>query len=369
MDADRVHRQAGRTGVLLVNLGTPDDPSPPAIRRYLRQFLSDRRVVEFPRALWLLVLYAFILPFRPKKLSHAYASVWSNQGSPLMAISRRQHAALQARFEAQSLDVCVELAMTYGQPSISDAMDRMLQQGVRRLLVLPMYPQYSATTTAAVFDAVHAHLKTLRWPPELRLINGYHDDAPHIAALANSVRRHWAQQGRGEHLLMSFHSIPRKYLEAGDPYYCFCRKTARLLADDLELADDQWSISFQSRLGNQPWLQPYTDCVVPQLAAAGINQLDVICPGFSADCLETLEEVAIRYAADFKSAGGQALRYIPALNDHVDHIDALFALLWNHLQGWSLTAEAPAALQARHARAQSAMPSLASETLPGQDKR
>lgn len=331
MTAERAHLAPDRTGVLLINLGTPDAPTASAIRRYLRQFLSDRRVVELWRPLWLLLLYAFILPFRPRRLVQAYSKVWTAQGSPLLAFSERQRDALA---RVLGPDVEVALAMTYGEPSIPRALEQLDHAGARHLLVLPLYPQYSATTTAAALDAIFEVLRTRRWQPELRTITSYHDDAGYLDALALSVQTHWQERGRGDHLLMSFHSIPRQYLEAGDPYFCFCHKTARLLAERLHLVAGSWSVSFQSRLGRQPWLQPYTDFVLPQLAQNGVRNIDVICPGFSADCLETLEEVAIRYDAAFRAAGGTTLRYIPALNDSAPHIAALAALCQRHLEGW-----------------------------------
>ena len=314
----------GRSGILLVNLGTPDAPTPAAIRTYLREFLSDTRVVELPRALWLPVLYGFILPFRPGKLAHAYRSIWTQQGSPLLDVSRQQAQKLQALLGPQCP---VALGMTYGKPSIADAMDELRQQQVTRVIVLPLYPQYSGTTTAAVVDAVFRTFARERHIPELRTINDYHAEPAYIEALAASVRAHWQAQGRGDHLLMSFHSIPQRYVDLGDPYDAQCRKTAALLAESLQLPAGQWSLSFQSRLGRQPWLQPYTDVVLPQYAAKGIRTLDVICPGFSADCLETLEEVSIRYRADFVAAGGADLRYIPALNADDAHIRMMQSLV------------------------------------------
>ncbi|MGQ0701478.1 MAG: ferrochelatase [Panacagrimonas sp.] len=361
--SDLAHQTPARTGVLLVNLGTPDAPTASAIRRYLRQFLSDPRVVELPRALWLPVLYGFILPFRPVKLVHAYAKVWTEQGSPLLAISRQQQAALQA---VLGNDIAVGLAMTYGEPSIASAMSAFENSGVHRVLVLPLYPQYSGTTTAAVMDGVFAHTRTQRWMPELRTVNSYHDDDGYVAALAESIEAHWTAQGRSDRLLISFHSIPRQYLEKGDPYFCHCHKTARLLAERLQLAPASWSVSFQSRLGRQPWLQPYTDIVIPQLAERGTQTLDVVCPGFAADCLETLEEVAIRYAADFVGAGGRSLRYIPALNTHPRHIEAMAALCRTNLQGWphaSTEAVATKETQARMLRVAALRPSLDSQGL------
>lgn len=350
--ASRAHAASPRTGVLLVNLGTPDAPTLSAIRRYLRQFLSDPRVVELPRALWLPILYLFVLPFRPKRLAHAYASVWTEAGSPLLSISLRQTAALKARLQAAcGQDVPVALAMTYGQPGIAEALAELEAQSVRRIIVLPLYPQYSGSTTAAAFDAVFAAVRERRWVPELRTINAYHDHPSYIAALANSVRRHWAEQGRAEHLLMSFHGVPQGYVEQGDPYYCHCQKTARLLAESLGLTKADYTVTFQSRFGKAPWVQPYTDEAVVRLAQRGIKQLDAICPGFAADCLETLEEVSLRYAEDFQAAGGERMRYIPALNDHPEHIEALAGLLAPLLDANLFTPEAPGEAARRAERA------------------
>lgn len=326
------HRAAGRIGVLLVNLGTPDAPQAGAIRRYLRAFLWDRRVVEIPRAIWWLILNLVILPLRPRKLVHNYASIWTEQGSPLLAIGRRQQQALQ---HSLGESAAVELAMRYGSPGIGAGIAALRERGADKLLVLPLYPQYSATTTASVFDAVFDVMREQRWPPELRTVNSYHDRPEYIEALAASVRAHWDANGRGDQLLMSFHSIPLRCLELGDPYYCHCRKTARLLAAALGLGPEQYRVSFQSRVGRAKWLQPYTDQTVVELARDGVRTLDVICPGFAADCLETLEEIALRYGEDFRQAGGQQLRYIPALNDQPDHIAALHHLIQQHVQGWT----------------------------------
>ncbi|MGH8456658.1 MAG: ferrochelatase [Stenotrophobium sp.] len=311
---------ARKTGVLLINLGTPDAPTPAAIRRYLREFLSDRRVVEAPRVLWYPVLYGFILPFRPRRLARAYASVWTNQGSPLLAISQAQATKLRAELGAE---IPVVLGMTYGSPGIAAALAELDAQAVRRIVVLPLFPQYSATTTAAALDLVFRELGTRRWLPELRTINGYHDHPGYIAALASSVRAHWQAHGHGDHLLMSFHGLPQQCVDAGDPYDQQCKETAQLLAQTLQLREGEWSLCYQSRLGALPWLKPYTDEVIVKLATNGTRKLDVICPGFPADCLETLEEVVIRYGAGFRNAGGEALRYIPALNDAPAHIALL----------------------------------------------
>jgi ferrochelatase len=313
-----------RTGVLIANLGTPDAPTAGAIRRYLREFLSDPRVVELPRALWLPILYGFILPFRPRKLAHAYASVWSEQGSPLLKIAQGQTEKLRAVLGSETP---VALGMSYGNPSLASALAELDAQGADRILLIPLYPQYSGTTTASVLELAFRELSKRRKLPELCTINDYHDHPGYIEALAHSVREHWQQSGRSDHLLMSFHSIPQKYVDKGDPYDAQCKRTAARLAQALALESGKWSISFQSRLGTQPWLQPYTDKVLPVLATQGIQSLDVICPGFSADCLETLEEVAIRYREDFLAAGGKSFRYIPALNASDSFINFLSALV------------------------------------------
>lgn len=334
-DPDAVHAQRPCLGILLANLGTPDAATPQALRRYLAQFLSDPRVIELPRWLWKPILHGVILRTRPKRSAALYAKIWTEQGSPLLITTRRQAERLQTSLmDALPGPVKVEPAMRYGSPNIGDAMERLREAGARRLLVLPLYPQYSASTTASTLDAVTERLARWRWQPELRTVNGYHDDPGYIEALAARVRAHWAEHGRGERLIMSFHGIPRRYFLAGDPYHCFCHKTARLLAEALELGDDAWQVTFQSRFGKAPWLQPYTDVTLKSLARAGVRKVDVICPGFAADCLETLEEIAGQNRDWFIEAGGQELRYIPALNDDDAHIAALRALIQRHVQGW-----------------------------------
>lgn len=333
--ADFSHEAAGSVGVLLANLGTPEDPSVGGVRRYLRQFLGDPRVVEVPRPVWWLVLNAFILPFRPRRSAQAYQQVWTEHGSPLLRISRRQREALQAALagdDAQPMPVA--LGMCYGQPSIADALRELRAQGAQRLLVLPLYPHYSGTTTGAVFDAVARELMNWRWVPPLQFIGSYHDDAGYIAALAASVREHWREHGRGEKLLLSFHGIPQAYFEQGDPYHCHCQKTARLVAETLALADDDWQVCFQSRFGPKQWLQPYLDETVAALARGGARQIDVLAPAFAADCLETLEEIAMQNEELFKEHGGERLRYIPCLNDRDDHIAALAAIVRDHAAPW-----------------------------------
>lgn len=314
-------------GILLTNLGTPAAPTPKAVRSYLREFLWDPRVVELPRPLWWLILNGVILPTRPRRSAKAYQAVWTEAGSPLLTISQDQAAALQQMLQAQHGDtIKVELAMRYGAPSIASGLTALQQQGLRKLIVLPLYPQYSASTTASTFDAVAKTLASWRVVPQQHFINGYHQHPQYIRALADSVRRHWQGQ-RAKKLVMSFHGIPQQFVAQGDPYYEQCQATAKALAHELQLGDAEWLLSFQSRLGKAQWLQPYTDATLKELARSGINQVDVICPGFAADCLETLEEIKIRNQKFFDEAGGEALHYIPALNTQAKHIECLANLV------------------------------------------
>jgi ferrochelatase len=332
---DFEHGRAERIGILVVNLGTPEAADATSVRRFLKQFLSDPRVVEYPRWLWWLILNGIILRIRPSRSAEAYRKIWTEQGSPLMIYSKEIAAGVQAQLDARRPGATrVELAMSYGDPSIDDAIDRLLASGARRLLVLPLYPQYSGTTTASVVDAVARKMNKLRWIPETRFINQYHDEAGYIDALVSSIREFWEQNGRGSKLMFSCHGVPRSTLLRGDPYHCQCRKSARLVAEALELDDDEWILSFQSRVGREEWLRPYTDETVERLGKEGVDRLDVVCPGFSTDCLETLEEIAMQNAEIFEEAGGKSLRYIPALNSRSDHISFLSDLAETHLGGW-----------------------------------
>lgn len=325
-------------GVLLTNLGSPDAPTPSAVRRYLAEFLSDSRVIEIPRPLWWPILYGIILPTRPKRSAHAYQRIWRDEGSPLLIISRRQTAAVQQVLEQTCPGpIRVALAMRYGQPSIADGLKELREAGARRILVLPLYPQYSGATTASTFDAVSVEMRRWRWLPEVRFVGHYHDERDYIECLARSIEEGWAHNGRGERLLFSFHGMPKRTLLLGDPYHCQCRKTARLVAERLQLADEEWQVSFQSRFGRAEWLQPYTDKTLQTWAKQGIRRVDVACPGFSADCLETLEEIAMLNKDGFLEAGGERLHYIPALNDRPDHVAALAGLVMKHSQGWPET--------------------------------
>ena len=348
------HGQPPRTAVLLVNLGTPDEPTAPALRRYLREFLSDSRVVEIPRAVWWPILHGIILRTRPAKSAAKYASVWMPEGSPLAVWTQRQATALGASLAEAGHHVVVRAAMRYGNPSLPSTLDALRADGVTRVLVLPLYPQYAAATTASVADKVLQWATQARRLPELRFINEYHDDPAYINALAQQLRAHWAVHGRSDKLLLSFHGIPERSLHLGDPYHCHCHKTARLLAAALGLSKDQMVVTFQSRFGKAKWLEPYTEPTLQQLAASGLKSVDVMCPGFVADCLETLEEIAQEARDAFIAAGGQRFSYVPCLNDAPAWIDALTALAERHLSGWDTRVETGAdapALAAQRERA------------------
>jgi ferrochelatase len=328
------HDQPARAGILLANLGTPDAPTSTAVRRYLAEFLWDPRVVELPRPLWWLILHGVILRVRPARSARKYQLIWTPDGSPLLAISQRQATAVAALLaEHYPGPIQVAVGMRYGNPSIAAALAELRAAGVQRLLVLPLYPQYSATTVASTFDAVAAELRTWRWLPELRFISHYHDDAGYLDALATHLGAARADQP-GERLLFSFHGLPKRNLLAGDPYYCQCHKTARLVAERLGLQPEQWAVAFQSRFGRAEWLQPYTNVLLATWARAGVKSVDVACPGFAADCLETLEEIAIENRRVFLAAGGEHYRYLPALNDDPAHVTALVALIGRHVGDW-----------------------------------
>jgi len=322
-------------GVLLVNLGTPDEPTTAAVRRYLKQFLSDPRVVELPRPLWWLILNGVILRIRPPRTAEAYRKIWTEHGSPLLLHCRDIATSVASELRSRlSGPAHVELGMSYGEPSIGSALDRLHEAQVRRVLLLPLYPQYSNTTTGSVFADVAGHLSRRRWIPEFRFVNHYHDAPGYVAALAASIRDFRDREGAGSKLLFSFHGLPRRMLDDGDPYHCQCQKTARLVAAELELADDEWAVSFQSRVGREPWLKPYTDELLEQWGQEGMDRVDVVCPGFSADCLETLEEIRMQNGELFAEAGGGELRYIPALNARDDHVVFLSRLVVKHAAGW-----------------------------------
>jgi ferrochelatase len=329
-----VHGQPARTAVLLCNLGTPDAATPVAVRRYLAEFLSDARVVEIPRLLWLCILHGFILRFRPARSAAKYASIWSAEGSPLKVWTEKQAKLLQGWLGQRNHYVKVRWAMRYGSTSIASQLSALKAEGATRILIVPAYPQYSATTTASVCDAVYQWAQRTRSLPEFRFINHYHDEPDYISALVSSVLRYWKANDLPDHLVMSFHGVPQRTLDLGDPYHCECLKTARLLAERLGLSQEQYSVTFQSRLGRAQWLQPYTEPSLMALAKAGTKRVDVMCPGFSCDCLETLEEINMEGRQAFMKAGGKEFHYIPCLNDDPEWITALSNLTQKHLQGW-----------------------------------
>lgn len=339
-EPDYTHGTIAKTAVVLVNLGTPDAPTPAAVRRYLKQFLSDSRVVEIPKAVWWFILNGIILPIRSKKSAEKYASIWTNDGSPLRRYTEKQALLLHGYLGERGHDVKVVYAMRYGNPSIADVLEGLKQEGYDRILVLPAYPQYSGTTTASIYDAVFAHYRATRNLPELRMIKHYHDDPGYIQALKKLVWAHWEKYGRPDKLVMSFHGVPKRTLLMGDPYHCECHKTARLLANALGLTPEQYLVTFQSRFGKAEWLQPYTAPTLQKLAREGVGRVDVMCPGFTSDCLETLEEIAMEAKHDFLTAGGKEFHYIPCLNDSSSWINGLASIAIANLGGWPTQADA-----------------------------
>jgi len=338
-----------RTAVLYCNLGTPDAPTAPALRRYLAEFLSDHRVVEIPKPIWMLILHGIILRVRPKKSAAKYASIWTEQGSPLKVWTEAQAKLLGQVLQQRGHHVQVRYAMRYGNPSVASQIEELKAQGVERVLVVPAYPHYSGTTTASVFDAVYAWAQKARRLPEFRFVNHYHDQAGYIAALAGSVRAHWQTHGRPDQLVMSFHGVPARTLALGDPYHCECHKTGRLVAQALELTKDQYTVTFQSRFGKAKWLEPYTEPTLIAMAQAGTKRVDVMCPGFTSDCLETLEEISDEAREAFMHAGGEQFHYIPCLNDQPAWVDALADVCEQHMAGWD-TRAAPDAAALTHSR-------------------
>jgi ferrochelatase len=331
-EPDYQHGSPEGLGVLLVNLGTPDAPTPAAVRRFLAEFLWDPRVVEAPRWLWWLALHGVILRIRPPRSAHAYRQIWTPAGSPLLLHSRALTESVRGALRGR-LDAKVALGMTYGSPSIPSALAELRAAGMRRLVVLPLYPQYSGTTTASVFDRITAEFRRWRWVPDMRFIGGYHDDPGYIDAIAASIEQHWRTHERA-HLLFSFHGVPKRYLLAGDPYHCQCLKSARLVAARLQLSEADWSVAFQSQVGRDEWLRPYTDEWLMRAAQEDRKRVTVVCPGFATDCLETLEEIEIRNRALFLERGGELYDYVPALNASEPHAMLLADLLVRHTAGW-----------------------------------
>lgn len=334
------HGSAPKTAILLVNLGTPDAPTASALRRYLGEFLSDPRVVEIPKPVWWLILNGIILPIRSSKSAAKYASVWTERGSPLQSGTADLTQAVAAEMARLGHHVQVRYAMRYGNPSVASVLDEMAKQNVTRILLVPLYPQYCAATTASTLDAVTAWMRRSRRMPELRVLNHFHDEPLYIEALARKIEAHWQQQGRPDKFVMSFHGMPARTLKLGDPYHCECHKTGRLLAERLGLAAADYAVTFQSRFGKQEWLQPYTEPTLRQLAKEGVARVDVTCPGFSVDCLETLEEIAMEGKEAFLSSGGKVFHYIDCLNAETHWAQGFSRLLTSHLQGWNTTVPA-----------------------------
>lgn len=316
------------TGVLLTNLGTPEAPTAAALRPYLREFLSDPRVIEIPKWKWWPILHGIILRVRPAKSAKLYASVWTEQGSPLMQISLAQTAKLQRQLEGRAV---VKLAMRYGKPAVGDVLREFQDAGINRIVVLPLYPQYSGATVGSTFDAVAKELQGWRWIPELHFINSYHDCPQYIEALTQTIQRAFASRGRPEKLVLSYHGMPQRYFDGGDPYYCFCQKTSRLVAERLGLKEGEYQTSFQSQFGREEWLKPDTSSSLTELAHKGVKSVAVVCPGFSADCLETIEEIGEENREIFIRAGGESFTYIPALNDEPEHIEMMTVLVERYL--------------------------------------
>jgi ferrochelatase len=338
------HDQVSRAGILLINLGTPQAPEKKALRAYLKEFLSDPRVVEVPRLIWWFILHGVILNIRPARSAVSYRSVWTDRGSPLLFHTQDQAEAMREEMTRRYGDqMIVEFAMRYGAPSIPDVVQGMLQRGVRKLLVLPLYPQYSGATTGSTFDALAADFTHRRWIPELRFVNHYHDHKTYISALADSIKAYRNEHGSADKLLFSYHGVPQSYLDEGDPYHCECLKTSRLVAEELGLQEADYQTTFQSRFGRQEWLKPYTDITLKGLPEQGVKSVQIVCPGFAADCLETLEEVAVENRDYFLAAGGERYEYIPCLNSSADHISALADIAADHLSGW-LAPEPPSSI-------------------------
>jgi ferrochelatase len=329
-------QDAERLGVLLVNTGTPDSLELRAIRDYLAKFLSDPRVIELPRWLWLPILHGYILRTRPRSSQAKYRKVWTQGGAPLLSLSRELRTQLAGSLAQRALaPFSVELGMLYSTPSVADGLLKLQQAGAQRILVLPLFPQYCGASTGSVYDQVGQELARWRWLPELRFIADYHDHPGFVTALRDSILAHWQQHGRTGHLLMSFHGIPEAYFDKGDPYFFKCHRSARLLADELLLKDGEWSVSFQSRLGPSKWLQPYTFEEITRLPARGVDDVTVVCPGFAVDCLETLEEIDVENRQRFLQAGGRKFSYVPALNASAGHVRFLTDLICQHAQGWA----------------------------------
>jgi protoporphyrin/coproporphyrin ferrochelatase len=342
------HGTPVKTGILLINLGTPEAPTVEAVRPYLKEFLSDPRVVEIPRAIWWLILNGIVLNTRPKKSAAKYAKIWLPEGSPLRVYTAKQASLLQGYLgDRTKASFVVDYAMRYGNPSIPSVLRKLKEQNCQRVLVVTMYPQYAASSSGTAFDIVFAELQQMRNVPALRTIRNFHDNPGYIKALANNINDYWMKNGRPEKLVMSFHGLPQFTLDKGDPYHCECHKTGRLLAQELGLKPEQYFISFQSRFGKAEWLKPYTSATLKELGNQKTKRVDVVCPGFVADCLETLEEIAMEGKEDFQHAGGGEYHYVPCLNERGDWMHALTDLVMDNLHGWLIAPNAAELEQGR----------------------
>ena len=331
------HAQADKIGVLISNLGTPEAPTKQALKPYLKQFLSDPRVVEVPKLIWWFILNGIILNIRPKRSAEAYKTVWTQEGSPLLTHTKHQAKGLAERFQQKyGDDVVVEYAMRYGEPSVSNATEKLLAQGARKIVVLPLYPQYCASTSGSTFDALAEDFTKRRWLPDVRFVSHYHDNPEYIRCMADKIKAHWEKHGRTDKLVFSYHGIPKRYLTNGDPYHCECHKTSRLIAEALGMSGEEYMTTFQSRFGREEWLRPYTDETLKGMPAKGVKSLQVVCPGFSSDCLETIEEIGEENREYFMEAGGERYEYIACLNSDDAHLDMLFNLLEQNIQGWQV---------------------------------
>ena len=323
-----------KIGILLTNLGTPDSPDPKSLRKYLNQFLMDRRVVDLPRIFWVPLLKIIILNIRPRKSAKLYRKIWTDKGSPLLSFSRKIIEKIDEKFKDKKNNFIIILGMRYGNPSIKEALQTFKKEGVSKILVFPLYPQTGSPTTSSTFDAINNFLNKELWMPNLRFISGYHDHPFYIDLLANSIEKSFSDNGKPEKLIFSFHGMPKRYLKNGDPYYCFSHKTARLVAEKLNLKTDEYDLAFQSRFGKEEWLKPYIEDIIIDYKEEGVKSLQIISPAFSVDCLETLEEINIQYRKLFLSNGGERFHYIPCLNDTEGHIDMIKVIIENNIKGW-----------------------------------
>ena len=321
-------------GILLTNLGTPDSPTPEGLKKYLNEFLMDRRVVDLPRIFWVPLLKLIILNVRPRKSAKIYKAIWTDDGSPLLTFSKSILKELTSNFKEIDPNITLEIGMRYGNPSIKNALNNFKEKTISKILVLPLYPQAGSPTTTSTFDAINDHIKDQSWVPNIRFVSGYHDNDDYIECLSKSIEKSFSKHGKPDKLIFSYHGMPERYLHEGDPYFCFCHKTTRLVAEKLSLDSNLYDMAFQSRFGYEKWLQPYIDDMIPNLVNEGVRHLQIISPGFSVDCLETLEEINIQYRELFLEHGGKKFGYIPCLNDGPDHIEMIRSIINNNIEGW-----------------------------------